>query len=107
MELEIEEVGGADARWFWNGERFCDGVRIDIDCFFARENFLHRRIIDLCGDFQSFEWLLLSVDDGDRAVVVGILNVQKFQGFLGAEISARWPQMIVVEMPDQARPRVV
>src|SRR5208282_3686657 len=56
---------------------------------------------------QAGGGLLAGVDHDHPTIVIGILDVQRFAGFPGTEISARWIHVIVVEMPVRRRPRVV
>ena len=51
--------------------------------------------------------MIQTIDHVDAVVVVRILDVKRLAGFFGAEVSAGGLQIVIIEMPDGRRPRVV
>src|SRR5208282_3352080 len=56
---------------------------------------------------QAVQRFVGAVHDGDGIVVVAVLHVDDFLGFLRAEITAGGDEVVVVEMPDHGRPGII
>src|SRR5579862_303562 len=106
-ELKIEKIGRRNLGWLRDGAGSSHAVGGHVQLGFARELFRTRNIVKFGDNSQSRLGLLRPVDDGDGAVIIRKLHMDRLERDFRAEVPASGMQVVAVEMPDQAGPGVV
>ena len=104
---EADEISCRDIGNRRNFECAPDAIRCNVDVGFARELLREIEVEHRRRHFQSPRVSRRVVDDDDRSIVIGILHVHRLACFLGSKVAAARTEIIVVQVPDHRRPRVV